>query len=287
VILISVIVAALGLLIASITDIKTREVPDLVSHGMIFAGIGIGAIYSAASQSWMPLAYAGTGFGLGFLVGVLMFYTGQWGGGDSKIVMGLGALLGASVWNLGQFDFITFLLDSLLVGSVYGVGYSVLLALRAPKRFLARLRETASEKKIILYRRIIIVFAAAGLLAAFLVPQDYRLVVFSFTAVVYLFFYLILAVRVVEKEFMIRETSPDVLTEGDWIAREVHVGKRYIAGPKDLGVSREQIALLKKLHKQRKISTVLLKEGIPFVPSFLIAFVLMLIFGNWLLLFML
>ena len=59
------------------------------------------------------------------------------------------------------------------------------------------------------------------------------------------------------------------LTEGDWIAEDVKVNGKIICSPKDLGISKEQI---KKL-KHHNIKKVLVKEGIPFVPSFLIAFV--------------
>ncbi|GIU69536.1 MAG: hypothetical protein KatS3mg002_0772 [Candidatus Woesearchaeota archaeon] len=49
--------------------------------------------------------------------------------------------------------------------------------------------------------------------------------------------------------------------------------RKYITGPKDLGISKEQIELLKK----SKIKKVLVKEGIPFIPAFLIAFILTMI----------
>jgi len=45
--------------------------------------------------------------------------------------------------------------------------------------------------------------------------------------------------------------------------------KEYVCGPGDLGITNQQIALL----KQHGIKHVVVKEGIPFVPSFLIAYV--------------
>jgi prepilin signal peptidase PulO-like enzyme (type II secretory pathway) len=44
-----------------------------------------------------------------------------------------------------------------------------------------------------------------------------------------------------------------------------------------LGVSKEQIKELVELKSKKKIDTVLVKEGIPFVPSFLVAFVIVLV----------
>ena len=66
------------------------------------------------------------------------------------------------------------------------------------------------------------------------------------------------------------------LTEGDWIAKDVVVKGKKICGPKDLGISRKQISRLSKLN----IKKVLVKYGMPFVPSFLLAFIITLLWGN-------
>ncbi|PIO05594.1 hypothetical protein COT47_04145, partial [Candidatus Woesearchaeota archaeon CG08_land_8_20_14_0_20_43_7] len=58
--------------------------------------------------------------------------------------------------------------------------------------------------------------------------------------------------------------------------------KKYICGPKDLGIEKKQIAILLK-HKVKKV---LVREGIPFVPSFLIAFIVNVFFQNWFLRFL-
>ena len=93
-------------------------------------------------------------------------------------------------------------------------------------------------------------------------------------------FYLWLGVKAVENSCMLKYVSPEKLTEGDWIAKDIKIGGKYIAGPKDLGIEKKQIKKLMELYKKRKVKKVLIKEGIPFVPSFLIAFILTIIFGN-------
>jgi hypothetical protein len=70
------------------------------------------------------------------------------------------------------------------------------------------------------------------------------------------------------------------LTEGDWIVKDVIVGGKRICGPKDLGISKPQIEVLLKLKQKGKIRKILVKEGMPFVPVFLISFVISLIWGN-------
>jgi hypothetical protein len=78
---------------------------------------------------------------------------------------------------------------------------------------------------------------------------------------------------VIEETCMIKVIPIHKLTEGDWIVKDIYIDKKYITGPKDLGVSREQIELLKKYSKKGKIKTIAIKEGIPFIPAFLIAFI--------------
>ncbi len=93
--------------------------------------------------------------------------------------------------------------------------------------------------------------------------------------------YLIILVRTVEKVSMIKMIEPEKLTEGDWIAKEIKIQGKYITGPKDLGIEKKQINKLIALYKKKKVSKVLIKEGIPFVPSFFIAYIVTLIFGNF------
>ena len=87
---------------------------------------------------------------------------------------------------------------------------------------------------------------------------------------------MILFVKAVEKACMLKRVKPSELTEGDWIAKDVIVKNKRICGPKDLGIEKAQIRQLIRL----KIKSVIIKVGIPFVPSFLLAFVLTLWIGN-------
>ena len=63
---------------------------------------------------------------------------------------------------------------------------------------------------------------------------------------------------------------------------DIIVDGEHICGPKDLGIELKQINKLKKLQSHGKINKILIKEGIPFVPSFLAAYITILLFGNWL-----
>jgi hypothetical protein len=170
---------------------------------------------------------------------------------------------------------------------VYALFWSVYIAIKNREKFAEEYNKFFRTRKIILMRNIVLVSAAFMLVSLYFVKDNsIRLVMFLFLLLCVATFYLWIFVRVIEKSCMLKLVPPEKLTEGDWIAKNVIVGGKRITGPKDLGISLEQIALLKKLKRQKKVKLILIKEGIPFVPSFLIAFVATWVFGNLLLIFL-
>ena len=90
-------------------------------------------------------------------------------------------------------------------------------------------------------------------------------------------------IKAVEKSAMIHHISPDKLTEGEWIAKDVVVEGKTIASTQDLGVSEQQIEQLRELQQLGKLKTVAIKIGMPFVPAFFLSFILTVLIGHsWL-----
>ena len=87
-------IALLVLVIGSYTDIKTREVPYWVNFSLIFYALGLRFLYSSVTLNWNYLLEGVAGFLIFVGIAYSMFYAGQWGGGDSKMLMGLGAVIG-------------------------------------------------------------------------------------------------------------------------------------------------------------------------------------------------
>ena len=261
------------LIIGTFTDIRVREVPDWINYSGIFAGLGIRLIYSLYSFDWSFILEGLLGFIVFFAIGVVMFYSGQWGGGDSKLLMALGALLGLQL-NLSNFT-IGFIINLMIVGGIYGFIWTSVLALKNRNRFLKEFKKRLSGRG--MHRFIFLGFAIVFFIAAFLISDVIiRFVLFFIALFLPLMNYLILFVKSVEKSCMLKRVRPNELTEGDWIAKDVFVKKRRICGPKDLGIEKHQIRQLIKL----KVKSVIIKVGIPFVPSFLMAFLLTLWIGN-------
>lgn len=275
---ISAIIAFIALVIGSITDFQKREVHDYVSYSLIFAGFGVSIIYSVLSGTFYILQTI-MGFAIGVGLAYAMFYLGQWGGGDSKLLMGLGAVFGFNIFNIYNLPIfgeknlllILFLINVIIAGAIYGLIFSIYLAITHHKQFLKNVKIWGNQKYIKIARiALLILTFVSTIIIIFFVPQEYKLLFLSIIALLFFIFYIWVFIKIIEETCMIKTIPVEKLTEGDWIYENIYIGKKYIAGPKDLGISREQIAALKR---SKTIKKVMIKEGIPFIPAFLIAFI--------------
>jgi len=280
-------IAFIALAIGTITDIRTREVPDWLNYGIIFSGIGLRLLYSSITSDWIYLLEGLAGLVIFVIIGYMMFYASQWGGGDSKLLMGIGALLGLK-FTLQPFPLlVVFLFNLLLAGSIYGLCYSIVLAFKHRKAFAKNFKTILYSKPMQRFRNIkfffliALVIVLAVLLRGRTIDIFVLLILAALILFLYLSIYLVIFIKAVELAAMYRFVPPEQLTEGDWIAKNVVVNGKVLTGPKDLGIEKKKIRMLIALKRKGKISKIKVKYGIPFVPSFLLAFVLTLMFGAW------
>lgn len=284
---ISYIIAFIVLLIGSLTDLKTREVPDWVNYGLVTAGIGLNLLFSIIYSSWSFILNSIAGLAIFFAIAYVMFYAGQWGGGDSKMLMGLGAIIGMDIFSIKSQFLTGFFINALFAGAAYGLLWSIYLAFRNRRKFTKEFRKCLLAKGTIKIKYYLLAGVALLGAASFFVQEfGMRILVLSLAFISLVTFYLWIFVKAIENSSMYKLVEPAKLTEGDWIVKDLHVKGEYICGPKDLGIEKRQIRKLVELYRRKKVGKILIKEGIPFVPSFLVAFVATFIFGNPLALFM-
>jgi len=261
------------LIIGTYTDLKVREVPDWLNYSGIFIGLGLRSIWSVYAFDWSYIIEGLVGFGVFFAIACGMFYLGQWGGGDSKMLMALGALLGLK-FSFGHIT-VAFLVSLMIVGGLYGFAWSLVLAFKNWKKFIPQFKKSIDANK--RFRALFIGFSLVLFVAAIFAQDVFTKFLLIFIALFLpVMNYLILAVKAVENTCMYQRVKPADLTEGDWIAKDVKVKGKRICSPKDLGIEKSQIRQLIRL----KVKSVIVKVGIPFVPSFLLAFLLALWIGN-------
>ncbi|MFP4116978.1 MAG: prepilin peptidase [Candidatus Aenigmatarchaeota archaeon] len=128
----AVAVALGGSSLAGAYDLKTTEIPDEISLGMVASGLLINLSWSLAE--WNPTyifqsAAVGSIF---FTFGLLMYLGGQWGGGDAKVLTGIGTLVPtlpafSPAVKLLPFS-ATFVVNLFMIGAVYMTIYALVFA---------------------------------------------------------------------------------------------------------------------------------------------------------------
>ncbi|HLC58259.1 MAG TPA: A24 family peptidase [Candidatus Nanoarchaeia archaeon] len=277
-----VIVALIVLIICSITDIKKREVPDLVSYSFIAVGFGARLIYSFIEKDFSYLIYGIIGFAIFFVFANLMYYTKQWGGGDCKLLMGLGVVFGnyqvISKFSLNSLPFLgTLLLNILVAGVVYGIVYSIFLGVKNYSKVKKDISKTSFKILIILF-----IFGLLLILISYSIFDSFIFKMVSLVILICLISSIIIQfTKIIENSLMYKFIKVNKLVEGDWLAKDVFKANKLICKIRNIGLTKEDIEILKK----NKIKTVLVKEGIPFVPGFLIGFIVSILFGDFFLFF--
>lgn len=270
-------IAVAGLIYASWTDIKTREVPNRVSFGLIGLLLLLRLIYSSQTGNfsffWIPLVV-----GIGFLLmGLAFFYAQQWGGADIKllIVLGVGFSVLPSEFSpvfLARWPFfLTILINFFAISVIYSVMYSIDMAFQNPKVF-EDFRASLNRMEVIILFLLSTIAAAAGfylnvLWVALVGPVLWALIKF---------------LKSVEKNCMYKKVPVNRLVEFDVPEKDIEVdGETVVSSGDPNGITPEQIEKVKKLAEAEKIpKSVKIKWGVPLVPVFPITLIVSLFVGD-------
>jgi Flp pilus assembly protein protease CpaA len=225
-------VALFYLIIGSIEDIKTREIMDYSNFSLIALGLILNLLFSLIYNDWMIMVYSVLGFIVFIGIAYLMFYTGQWGGGDSKMIMGFGALFGL---NYSTIPFlIVFFIASLFLGSIYGILWIIVLAIKNWNKFIVEFKNKMKPYKKL--RNSLIFLSISIIILSFIIKEIfiYGLIL----AFMILFsFYIWIFVKSIEKGIMQKYLKPGQLTEGDWIVNDLYFNKKLFIKKKKIDIN--------------------------------------------------
>jgi len=262
-----VIIGLLWILFASVQDIKSREVSNWLNFSLIIFALGIRFFYSLFEAGHFMVFYQGLiGLGIFLVLGNLFYYARLFGGGDAKLMIALGAVLPFGlIFSVNLNIFIWFLALFLLVGAVYGSVWSVVLMIINFKKFKLEFSKLFYENKKLVF--IVMIF---GILIIGLGIYD---LLFSFLGCMVLFLpFLYIYAKSVDESCMVKKVLVKNLTEGDLLYRDVLVGTKKVEASWE-GLDASEI---KKIRKFKKF--VLIRQGIPFVPVFLISYLVLVYF---------
>ena len=264
------VITFLVLFIGSYTDLKRREVPDWLNYGLIFAALGIRTIFSF-EYGWQVLFSGVLGFLICLAIAFLFYYSGQWGGGDSKLLMGMGAVIGVTLpLNNSSLNLLWFMLSLLFLGSIFGILWMLVLAIRKRHLFWKNYQKYLKKRKTL--HLLLAITTIIFIVLTFFKPFIWPMIPFPL-----LMFYLFSFVNIVEKNCFYKQVPPYYFTEGDWLAKDVVINKKNILTARTLEM--EDVWKLRFLESHNKLNEVTIKEGVPFVPSFLLGY-LALLFGS-------
>ncbi|HLD12292.1 MAG TPA: prepilin peptidase, partial [Candidatus Nanoarchaeia archaeon] len=159
-----IILVLVALLVAAITDLRSREVPDWVSYMLIAGALLIRLWYAFTSGFWSYFFFGLAGLGVGVLLGLGLFFSKQWGGGDAKLLMGFGVVFATNpFWYTSNVPFyVAFLFNMIVVGALYGLIASVLLGL-VHYHDVARAMADLGKKKWLRFAKIVSLIVAVGI----------------------------------------------------------------------------------------------------------------------------
>ena len=259
-----IVLALVWIIFASMQDLKQREVANWLSFSLIIFALGFRFFYSLFSSNNFMFFYQGLiGLGIFFIIGNLFYYARLFAGGDAKLMIALGTVLGFSENFFTNIKiYFIFLFVYLFAGMFYGLFWSIGLMLSHFKNF-------KKEFSRIFYKnfKFVLLISFFGMLLIFFGFTD---LIFSFFGFLILILpYVYIFAKAVDEACMIKKVKFSELVEGDWLYKDVKIGKQLIKAKWD-GLSKEEIKLLRKKKK-----SVLIRQGIPFIPVFLIAFLIL------------
>jgi len=256
---------------AIIQDLKSREIANWLNFSLVIFVLVIRFFYSLFSNNYWWFIFGLVGLGVFFLLGHLFYHARLFAGGDAKLFIAFGVVVPLSIIWLENVVFaMIFVMALLFLGGVYSLFYSGVLALKNKKKFVVECGKQFTKNKGILFVGLGIAFIAAFFIILF--GEGNSLFLLGFSFLILLMPLLYIYTKAIEQSCMLKEVSVDKVTIGDWLVEDIEVKGRKILSSWE-GISESDLDFLKKNFDKK----VLIKYGIPFSPSFLLAFIAIII----------
>ena len=273
------------IIIASISDIKTRAVPDFISYLMIFSGLSLRALYAVSYNELNYFILAIINLVIFFIIGNLLYYTKQWGGGDTKLLIGISVVFSTypnfllNYFNprLNEFSFpLTILINVLLIGAVYSIIFAIILAIKNKEKFILEFNKINKRTKYLKLASLVISISIIIIALTIIQEKTLQLIYILLSFLLILLYYFGIAMKAVENVCMYKIIPVEKLQEGDWIQNNLFYKNKLIYKKSFIGLTKKQLELI----KSSKIKKILIKEGIPFTSVFLISFIISITLGD-------
>lgn len=258
-----IVLGILWMSFAVANDLKERIVPNWLNFSLIIFALGTRFFYSLFNSDFSFFYQGLIGFGIFFVLGNAFYYSKMFAGGDAKLMIALGAILGFSnIFAQNLNNFAIFFILFLFSGAIYGIAWSGFLFSRNYKACKKEIPKQFNKNKRNNYLGIVF-----GVL--FLIFGFYNSIFFYFGILIFFLPFLYTYAKAVDESCLVKNMKTKNLSEGDWLYHELKIGKKTIKANWE-GLTKEEIKLIRKKFKEIKI-----RFGIPFTPVFLISFLVL------------
>lgn len=261
-----ILIGVIWIIFAVVQDMKKREIANWLNFSLILFALMFRffyCLYENNGESYNFFYQGLIGFGVFFVIGNLLYYGKVFAGGDAKLMIALGAVIPLSqnlVINIGLA--LIFIMLFLLIGAFYGICFSLYLGIKNKRAFAKEfLRQFKKNKKIIYF--------SLTLAIILILLSSFEKIFFFAALLVFISPYFYIAAKAIDESCMIKKVNPKNLTEGDWLYKDVTVNGKVIKAKWE-GLNEEEIKILKRTKK-----VILIRQGIPFSPVFLISYLLL------------
>lgn len=244
-----------GILIALFQDFKRREVDVWLNLLILFSGFSYLLFNYESLQiiqfAFLLLIMAG--------VSILFYYSRFFAGGDACLLFAMTPLFVATDFYQSLLYLGIFIVAMIFSGAIYGIFYLGIISAMNYKKIKEKFISNLDN----LFFKVIIFLAVI-----FLALSYFDLFWLFISGFILFFVFIFVLAKVLEKNIFTKETSTKNLREGDLIAGSFFIGKKKFQYYWE-GLSSKEVKFLNKYDKKVKI-----KEGLPFVPAFLIALII-------------
>jgi archaeal preflagellin peptidase FlaK len=273
------------LFLAARVDWRTGEVPESLSMGLM----GFVFVISAGSSIFywnldyliQPVFWGS----VAFLISYLIYYLGHWGGGDVKLLGGIGGFIGflsaaGYAWPNGEFlgtsipPLVTYAIDMALLSTPFVMLYTLGLGLMRPSVFRVYLKNLMERKVAFTFGISLLPLILAIYMGLDVLAYVYLLVPLMVVSSIYM--------KTVEDNLMTKTIKVSDLKEWDILADEVYDGDVKVASKGDIeGISPQELGRIRELSAAGKIPEMIrTKKGVEFVPVLFLSLPATLYIGN-------
>lgn len=277
--LIPLAVALIGSSIAAAWDLRTTEIPDEIPYAMIFIALGFYGIQSVLAWNyWFIINSMIAGLAL-FSFGFVMYYFGQWGGGDAKLVAAIGFLLptaiGLSGWGLNLvFPFpVSYIFNVFFVGAGYMMVYALVLAVQNRKIFSEFKRDMKASSNIFLIASTALFVALIGV--NWFVNTKFHIPL-SITSILINSIIPVFAAVCVFTIWKFARAVENVGFKKKIPVSKLRIGDVLMSSKLWEGITEKELRKIKRSGKRH----IWIKEGVRFGPAFPLALLFTIYFGD-------